>query len=357
MQRAYGVVNKNKIAEDLLSWYDINARKLPWRIPPLESKTGVLPNPYYIWMSEVMLQQTTVAAVKEYFLKFIALWPTVFDMANAKDEDVMAAWAGLGYYARARNLLKCARVIKNQYDGKFPSNEKDLLSLPGIGPYTAAAIMSIAFNKKAIVLDGNIERVMSRIYAVQEPLPASKKALWLLASDLTPENRCGDYAQAVMDLGATICTPRSPKCTHCPWTSICLGLSQGIAGELPKKIPKLKKPVRVGTVYVALNDDHSMLLERRSKKGLLGGMLGWPGSEWAIIPTDHLEPIEADWRSVNEPVRHTFTHFHLDLTIKIASNVKSVPRVGKFMSKDEFNPNDLPTLMRKVWDKASEFLE
>jgi A/G-specific adenine glycosylase len=178
-------------------------------------------------MSEVMLQQTTVAAVKEYFLKFITLWPTVFDMANAKDEDVMAAWAGLGYYARARNLLKCARVIKNQYDGKFPSNEKDLLSLPGIGPYTAAAIMSIAFNKKAIVLDGNIERVMSRIYAVQEPLPASKKALWLLASDLTPENRCGDYAQAVMDLGATICTPRSPKCTHLSHGILIVGAFQG----------------------------------------------------------------------------------------------------------------------------------
>ncbi|MGI9348616.1 MAG: A/G-specific adenine glycosylase, partial [Amylibacter sp.] len=261
------MVNKNKIAEDLLSWYDINARKLPWRIPPLESKTGVLPNPYYIWMSEVMLQQTTVAAVKEYFLKFITLWPTVFDMANAKDEDVMAAWAGLGYYARARNLLKCARVIKNQYDGKFPSNEKDLLSLPGIGPYTAAAIMSIAFNKKAIVLDGNIERVMSRIHAVQEPLPASKKALWLLASDLTPENRCGDYAQAVMDLGATICTPRSPKCSICPWNYNCEGLLSGIADGLPNKTPKLKKPTRVGTVYVAISNDKSILLERRSKKG------------------------------------------------------------------------------------------
>ncbi|MDG2157368.1 MAG: A/G-specific adenine glycosylase, partial [Amylibacter sp.] len=199
-------MNKNKMVEDLLSWYDLNAREMPWRIPPNESKTGTRPNPYHIWMSEVMLQQTTVAAVKEYFIKFIMIWPTVFDMANAKDEDIMAAWAGLGYYARARNLLKCARVVKDQYDGKFPCNEKDLLSLPGIGPYTAAAIMSIAFNKKAIVLDGNIERVMSRIYAVQEPLPASKKALWLLASGLTPENRCGDYAQAVMDLGATICT-------------------------------------------------------------------------------------------------------------------------------------------------------
>ena len=191
----------------------------------------------------------------------------------------------------------------------------------------------------------------------KNPYLHRKKALWLLASDLTPENRCGDYAQAVMDLGATICTPRSPKCTRCPWISNCLGLSQGIAGELPKKIPKLKKPIRVGTVYVAINDDHSILLERRSKKGLLGGMLGWPGSEWAIMPTDHPEPIEADWRSVNEPVRHTFTHFHLDLTIKIGSNIKSVPRIGKFIPKDEFNPNDLPTVMRKVWDKASEFLE
>ena len=350
------MVNKYKIAEDLLTWYDINARELPWRIPPLVSKAGVLPNPYYIWMSEVMLQQTTVAAVKEYFLKFVALWPTVFDMANAKDEDVMAAWAGLGYYARARNLLKCARVIKNQYDGKFPSNEKDLLSLPGIGPYTAAAIMSIAFNKKAIVLDGNIERVMSRIYAVQEPLPASKKALWLLASDLTPENRCGDYAQAVMDLGATICTPRKPKCSICPWNYNCEGLLRGIADGLPNKTPKLKKQTRVGTAYVAIRNDRSILLERRSEKGLLGGMLGWPGSDWNITPTDHLIPLDADWHTLNETVRHTFTHFHLELTVKVASNVKSTPRIGKFLTKEDFKPNDLPTVMRKVWIKASKFL-
>ncbi|MGY9044052.1 MAG: A/G-specific adenine glycosylase [Rhodobacterales bacterium] len=347
-------MSENNMAEDLLSWYDVNARDLPWRISPGDGKKDISPNPYYIWMSEIMLQQTTVAAVKEYFIKFTTLWPTVFDMAEANDEDVMAAWAGLGYYARARNLLKCARIIKDQYNGKFPCNEKDLLSLPGIGPYTAAAIMSIAFDEKAIVLDGNIERVMSRIYAVEEPLPNSKKSLWLLAAGLTPDNRPGDYAQAVMDLGATVCTPRSPKCDLCPWNLNCLGLIKGIARDLPFKVPKLKKPTRVGIAYVAINGDQSLLLERRPDKGLLGGMLGWPGSDWAITQAQHLEPLDADWITLNNIIRHTFTHFHLELTVKFASNVKTKPRIGEFLSMEDFNPQDLPTVMRKVWSMVSK---
>jgi len=296
------------------------------------------------------LQQTTVAAVKDYFIKFTSKWPTVVDLASAKDEDVMAAWAGLGYYARARNLLKCARVVAREYGGEFPQTEAELLKLPGIGPYTSAAVASIAFDVQATVLDGNVERVMSRIHAVLDPLPGSKEKLRLLATKLTPSKRTGDYAQAVMDLGATVCTPRNPKCEICPWAGTCIALAQNIAQDLPRKTPKAPKPTRVGVVYVARERDGSILLERRPDKGLLGGMLGWPGSGWAEEQMEHSPPIVGDWLTLNEVVKHTFTHFHLELTIKLANDVTGVPTSGRFIAKDRFEPADLPTVMRKVWD-------
>jgi A/G-specific adenine glycosylase len=344
--------NKANRSADLLTWYDAHARLMPWRVSPDDRASGILPDPYFVWLSEVMLQQTTVSAVKAYFIKFTSKWPTVAALAAADDADVMAAWAGLGYYARARNLLKCARVVANKLDGAFPRTEAELIKLPGIGPYTAAAVSSIAFDAPATVLDGNVERVISRIYAVKDPLPSSKEQLRSLAAGLTPKQRAGDYAQAIMDLGATLCTPRSPSCSICPWVDGCQARAKGIESELPKKTPKPKKPTRVGVAYLAMQNDGSVLLERRPDKGLLGGMLGWPGSEWAVEQTDHSAPLEADWITLNEVVRHTFTHFHLELTVKKAADATGRPTAGEFVKRTQFKPSDLPTVMRKVWDVA-----
>ncbi|MEM1131162.1 MAG: A/G-specific adenine glycosylase, partial [Pseudomonadota bacterium] len=223
--------------EHLLAWYDRHHRDLPWRVPPATGAAGVKADPYRVWLSEVMLQQTTVAAVTGYFQRFTQAWPTVHDLAAAPPEDVLAAWAGLGYYARARNLIKCAGVVSRDLGGVFPDTEEGLRALPGIGAYTAAAIASIAFGREAVVLDGNVERVMARLHAVEEPLPKSKETLRAFAADLTPGERPGDYAQAVMDLGATICTPKRPACVLCPWREACRGQALGIADTLPRKVP------------------------------------------------------------------------------------------------------------------------
>ena len=267
-----------ELSDQLLAWYDVHARSLPWRISPADRACGQKPDPYRIWLSEVMLQQTTVAAVKDYFHRFTQRWPTVQDLAAAEDGDVMGEWAGLGYYARARNLLKCARAVVDDHDAVFPNTYDGLLKLPGIGPYTAAAISSIAFDLPETVLDGNVERVMARQYNIHAPLPGSKPVLKTHAAALTPHLRPGDYAQAVMDLGATICTPKSPGCGLCPWQSSCLARTTGTAAQLPKKTPKKQKPTRQGEVYLAHAANDDRLLERRPDKGLLGGLLGWPGS-------------------------------------------------------------------------------
>ena len=345
--------NEARQAADLLDWYDVHAREMPWRVPPMDRKAGVQPNPYHIWMSEVMLQQTTVAAVKDYHRKFVAKWPTVGDLASAEDADVMAAWAGLGYYARARNLLKCARVVANELNGVFPDTYDALIKLPGVGPYTAAAVASIAFDRRAVVLDGNVERVMARLYRVAEPLPASKETLRGYADGLTPDSRCGDYAQAVMDLGATICTPRSPACGICPWMECCEGRKAGDAASYPRKTPKKPKPVRQGVAFVAIRADGAVLMERRPDKGLLGGMLGWPGSEWREEAVQGDPPMEGDWREVGD-IRHTFTHFHLELAVFVAESVEGEAEIGSFLPRTEFSPSDLPTVMRKIWDQASK---
>ncbi|MBI1494768.1 A/G-specific adenine glycosylase [Halocynthiibacter styelae] len=341
------------LSAELLEWYDANAREMPWRTAPHARKNGVMPDPYHIWMSEIMLQQTTVAAVKEYFLKFTRLWPTVQDLANAADEDVMAAWAGLGYYARARNLLKCARVVVADHGGTFPNDHAALLKLPGIGPYTAAAVSSIAFDQAQAVLDGNVERVMSRLYRVDTPLPAAKPELMDLASALTPDLRPGDYAQAVMDLGATICTPKSPACGICPWMKHCDGRKAGDQADYPKKTPKKPKPTRHGIAYVGQREDGAFLLERRPEKGLLGGMLGWPGAEWGDVAQE-APPADTNWTPLNEDVRHTFTHFHLILQIRVAQLPMDCP--GLFIAKQDFSPSDLPTVMRKCFNLAKTYM-
>ena len=338
----------------LLEWYDVHARAMPWRVPPAARVAGVRPDPYRIWLSEVMLQQTTVATVRDYFQRFTARWPTVADLAAAADADVMGEWAGLGYYARARNLLKCARAVVADHDGHFPADHAALLKLPGIGPYTAAAVSSIAFDLPFTVLDGNVERVMARLYDIHTPLPAAKPELMTRAEALTPTTRPGDYAQAVMDLGATICTPKSSACGICPWRDPCLARRNGTAAELPKKAPKKPKPIRHGTVYLGQRADGAWLLETRPDKGLLGGMLGWPGTDWIEAdgprPAD-TPPASADWQPLAGEVRHTFTHFHLMLTVMHAPLPEdTVPARGHFVVRDDFRPSDLPTVMRKAYD-------
>lgn len=330
---------------------------MPWRVGPEAKKAGQRPDPYHVWMSEIMLQQTTVAAVQSYFTAFVQRWPRVEDLAAARDEDVMAAWAGLGYYARARNLLKCARVVVAEHGGHFPADHAALLKLPGVGPYTAGAIASIAFDLPHVVVDGNVERVMARLFDIHTPLPAAKAPLTQKATSLTPEMRPGDYAQAVMDLGATICTPRSPACGICPWRTPCAARIAGTAQDLPKKTPKKPKPTRHGIAYLARRADGAWLLERRPEKGLLGGMLGWPGSDWVDVSAapQATPPLEAEWQDLPGEVRHTFTHFHLILRLKRAQvPQEATPIEGDFIPQAQFRPADLPTLMRKAFDLARD---
>ncbi len=306
-----------------------------------------------MWLSEIMLQQTTVAAVGRYYAAFTARWPTVQDLATAGDAEVMAAWAGLGYYARARNLLKCARVVAGEYGGKFPETREALLNLPGIGPYTAGAIGAIAFGRCEVVVDGNVERVMARLFAVTDPLPGIKPDLVRRAAEQTPALRAGDYAQAVMDLGATICTPRNPACGLCPLGSHCGARDRGIQNTLPARSRKAVKPTRRGIVYVGRRGDGAWLLERRPDKGLLGGMLGWPGGDWAEVAIA-APPANADWTTLAGEVRHTFTHFHLILEISVATlPMESRPETGAFWGANEFDKAALPTVMRKAYDLAA----
>lgn len=330
-----------EIAGMLLPWYDRHARSLPWRVPPGQGRA----DPYRVWLSEVMLQQTTVAAVKEYFERFITRWPTVHDLAAADDAEVMAEWAGLGYYARARNLLACARILSDL--GGFPTTRRELQALPGIGPYTSAAIAAIAFDTAETVVDGNVERVVARLFAVESPLPAAKPKLVTLAEPLTPQKRPGDFAQAMMDLGATICTPRNPACGICPLPPVCEGLKQGIAAELPRKIPKPRKPDRTGIAWVARQND-CLLLEERPAKGLLGGTLAFPSTGWD--GRDMPPPVPADWRPVGE-VRHVFTHFNLSMQVMIAKP-GGKPGRGHLIPLRQFDRKRLSGLMRKVWDRA-----
>ena len=333
----------------LLSWYDRHARVLPWRARP-----GETADPYRVWLSEVMLQQTTVQAVAPYFLRFLDRWPTVEALAQAPVEDVMHAWAGLGYYARARNLHKCAQAVAERRGGRFPDDEADLRTLPGVGDYTAAAIAAIAFGRKATVVDGNVERVMARLFAVTAPLPGAKSSLKQLAATLTPDERCGDYAQAVMDLGATICTPRNPACGLCPWRDDCDGRKQGIEASLPAKVEKAERPTRHGIAFWTVRKDGAVLLRRRPPAGLLGGMMEIPSTPWredglwALDDAQPEAPLCAQWRLLPGVVRHTFTHFHLELRLAAARTGANPLARGIWCPLDRLGDQALPTVMRKV---------
>jgi A/G-specific adenine glycosylase len=298
----------------LLAWYDANARTLPWRVGPADHARGLRQDPYRVWLSEVMLQQTTVPHATPYFLDFTGRWPRVTDLAAAPDAEVMAAWAGLGYYARARNLLACARAVAGDHGGVFPDSEAGLLALPGIGAYTAAAVAAIAFDRPANVVDGNVERVMARLHAVDAPLPASKPELKALAARLVTDQRPGDWAQALMDLGAVVCRPRQPLCDRCPIATACAARATGEPESYPRKTAKAERPRRRGVAYV-LTRAGAVGLVRRPDKGLLGGMLALPTSNWGAAPAPgEGAPAKADWRPAGE-IEHVFTHFALTLKV------------------------------------------
>ncbi|MCC5970349.1 MAG: A/G-specific adenine glycosylase [Pararhodobacter sp.] len=338
-------------AAALLRWYDQAARVLPWRVSPDDRARGVRPDPYRVWLSEVMLQQTTVAAVRDYFIRFTARWPDVHALAAAPDTAVMAEWAGLGYYARARNLIACARAVSAR-GGDFPADRQTLQALPGIGPYTSAAIAAIAFDAPETVVDGNVERVVARLFAETMPLPRAKPRLARLAARLTPRQRPGDFAQAMMDLGATVCTPRAPRCNDCPVQGFCHAQVLDIAPSLPARTPKAPKPHRNGIAYIARRTDGALLLETRPPRGLLGGMPGWPCTEWSEAPAP-APPLDAKWCLLPGTVRHTFTHFHLSLQVAVAG-VGPNARSDRGEFNPGFDPTALPTLMRKCWDHAAD---
>ena len=308
----------DSLRAQLLAWYDAGARDLPWRVRPKGRPAGVRADPYRVWLSEVMLQQTTVPHATPYFLKFTARWPTVSDLAAEADGEVMAAWAGLGYYARARNLLACARAVANEHGGIFPDTEEGLRALPGLGPYTAAAVAAIAFDEPTNVVDGNVERVMARLFAVEAPLPDAKPELKRLAAALVRDERPGDWAQALMDLGATVCRPKQPLCERCPIAAHCAGLATGAPETYPRRTAKAVRPHRYGVAYV-LTKGEAVALVRRAPKGLLGGMLALPTSDWRATRWTDAEaqaaaPADVDWRGVGE-VEHGFTHFTLTLQL------------------------------------------
>jgi A/G-specific adenine glycosylase len=297
----------------LLRWYHAEARTLPWRVGPGEHAAGVRADPYRVWLSEVMLQQTTVPHATPYFLRFTERWPTVDDLAAADDGEVMAAWAGLGYYARARNLLACARAVAGEHAGVFPDTEAGLRALPGLGTYTAAAVAAIAFDRPAVVVDGNVERVTARLFAVHTPLPDARGELRRLAGEIASPEEPGNWAQATMDLGAVVCRPKSPLCLRCPVEAFCQARAEGDPGRLPLKRAKVERPRRFGRVYVALRG-REVALVRRPAKGLLGGMLGLPTTAWLPGPAPDAPPTAGAWRSAGE-VEHVFTHFSLVLEV------------------------------------------
>ena len=324
----------------LLYWYGRHARKLPWRAPPGSAS----PDPYAVWLSEIMLQQTTVAAVRPYYAAFLRAWPTVEALAAAEDADVLTAWAGLGYYARARNLIACARTVARDHGGRFPDSETGLIALPGIGRYTAAAIAAIAFGRRAVVVDANVERVTARLFALEEPLPAAKAKLHALADSITPDDCAGDFAQAMMDLGSTICTTRAPVCAICPLTDGCEGRKSGTPERYPIKAAKKVRPQRRGTAFWIERDGH-VLLHRRPPRGMLGGMRALPSGPWtATDPGLDEAPIAADWRPLGS-VAHVFTHFALELTVVSAESGEGE---GEWWPIDRIDEAGLPTLFAKA---------
>jgi A/G-specific adenine glycosylase len=336
----------------LLDWYDIQGRKLPWRLRPEDRAGGQTIDPYSVWLSEIMLQQTTVLHATPYWEKFLKRWPRVNDLAAADRDDVLAAWAGLGYYARVRNLHKCAQTIVAEFGGQFPSELTALLSLPGVGEYTANAIRAAAFNQPASVVDGNVERVISRQFAIETPLPKAKHEIKKIAGQIADPDRPCDYAQAIMDLGATVCSPKSPDCPECPWKSTCKALECGQVTRFPIKEKKKPKPVRYGVCFRVISDDR-IWLKRRPDTGLLGAMMEVPGTGWTEDGIKARKiglamPFNAEWRDVGE-VRHVFTHFELHLTVlsAIAPSQWS-PAEGAFHAISELKEVGLPSVMMKA---------
>jgi A/G-specific adenine glycosylase len=337
-------------SDELLAWYDRHARALPWR-----ARRPALADPYVVWLSEVMLQQTTVAAVGPYFRDFLARWPTVRDLASAPLDEVLSAWAGLGYYARARNLHRCAQAVVERHGGRFPGAEDALRALPGIGAYTAAAIVAIAFDRHAVVVDGNVERVMARIFAIEEPLPAAKPRLREAAASLTPQQRGGDYAQAAMDLGATVCTPRNPRCVICPWSARCAARRRGDPEAFPAKAPKKARPQRQAIALLLVRDDGAIWMRRRPEQGLLGGMLEVPSTPWQEQAPDpdlvrNVMPARADWREAAGMVVHVFTHFQLEARVWVAhaGAVQAPDNQGVWIAIDKLGSSAIPSVMRKI---------
>lgn len=330
------------ISATLLEWYDSHARSLPWRSPP----GTPAPDPYRVWLSEVMLQQTTVAAVKPYFAKFTARWPTVEALAAAAEEEIMAAWAGLGYYSRARNLVKCAAEVAEM--GGFPDTEDALRKLPGLGTYTAAAVAAIAFARRAVVVDANVERVVSRLFAIEEPLPGSRRQIRDRADAITPDYRAGDFAQAMMDLGATICTSRDPKCLLCPLSDSCEAKHSGNPARLPVKSPKKAKPTRQGTAFW-IERGGQVWLQTRQAKGMLGGMRALPDDGWTAGGDGSGDPpIAAEWQSAGT-VRHSFTHVHLELSVlKTKLDMGQMIGEGGWWPVAQISDAGLPSLFAKA---------
>jgi A/G-specific adenine glycosylase len=336
------------IRRDLLAWYDRECRRLPWRAPP-----GDRASPYEVWLSEIMLQQTTVATVIPYYDRFVARWPTVEDLASADLDAVLHAWQGLGYYARARNLHRCARIVARERGGRFPETEAALRVLPGIGTYTAAAVAAIAFGRPATPVDGNVERVVARLFAVDAPPPAGKRRVRALAESLTPKRRPGDFWQAVMDLGAGVCTPRAPACEGCPVSGWCGARRVARPEDIPPRKGKPARPSRHGVAFWLADAEGAVLLRRRPASGLLGGMMevpstAWRESPWTMEEAEAAAPVAAEWRPVAGVVRHTFTHFHLSLIV-LAARVEGAATIdGTWCPPERFDDYALPTVMRKV---------
>lgn len=348
-------------AEKLLSWYGRHLRLLPWRITPQQQAAGAKAEAYRVWLSEVMLQQTTVAAVKPYFAKFIAAWPNLAALAAAEQDDVLKAWAGLGYYSRARNLKACADKIMADYGGEFPQTAAELRHLPGIGAYTAAAIAAIAFDEACAVVDANVERVIARLFCLETPLPQARAEIRALCQNITPLKRAGDFAQAMMDLGATLCSVKKPACGQCPLAALCLARQNSSAASLPRKAPKQKRPEHSGAAFIALSDKGAVYLQKRPERGLLGGMSEAPNyfeqSEEAAGEEADLRraPFAAKWRYQGK-ITHIFTHFRLTLAVYKAENIaESAPHLqaekteaGFWVRAEDLPGEALPTVMKKA---------
>ncbi len=350
------MVRRQPVAPDpnaLLAWYDRHRRRLPWRAEP-----GARADPYRVWLSEIMLQQTTVKAAGPYFLRFLDRFPDVASLAAAPLDEVLKLWAGLGYYSRARNLHACAKAVVENHGGRFPDSEAALLALPGVGPYTAAAIASIAFDRPATVVDGNVERVVSRLFAVEASMPGAKPEIRRLAATLAPASRHGDFAQAMMDLGATICTPRKPACALCPWSGACVAHAEGAPETYPRKAPKAARPTRYGVAFVLERADGEVLLRDRPAKGLLGGMTETPTGRWSedldlSAPLASLAadaPLAATWRRTPGVATHVFTHFALELAVLVADAPAGAraPSGARWTPVERLADEALPTVFRKV---------